>query len=65
MLEPNLDILSDIENKIYLVRGLPVMLDSDLAKMYKVATKRINEAAKRNIARFPDWFMFQLTHAEW
>lgn len=41
------------------------MLDSDLAKLYGVGTKRINESVKRNISRFPDWFMFQLTYTEW
>lgn len=41
------------------------MLDSDLAKLYGVDTKRINESVKRNISRFPDWFMFQLTYREW
>ena len=58
-------ILPEIENKIFTVRGLPVMLDSDLAKLYGVETKRINEAVKRNINRFPEWFMFQLTYTEW
>jgi hypothetical protein len=54
-----------IENKIFTVREMPVMLDNDLASLYEVETKRINEAVKRNISRFPDWFMFQLNHAEW
>ncbi len=58
-------IFTEIENKIFTVRGLPVMLDSDLAKLYGVETKRINEAVKRNISRFPEWFMFQLTYTEW
>ena len=58
-------IFPEIENKIFTVRGLPVMLDSDLAKLYGVETKRINEAVKRNINRFPEWFMFQLTYTEW
>jgi len=58
-------ILPDIENKIFTVRGLSVMLDSDLALLYGVKTKRINEAVKRNINRFPEWFMFQLTYTEW
>ncbi len=44
----------EIENKIFTVRGVSVMLDSDLAKLYGVETKRINEAVKRNINRFPD-----------
>jgi len=58
-------ILPEIENRIFTIRGLSVMLDSDLAKLYGVETKRINEAVKRNISRFPEWFMFQLTFTEW
>ena len=54
-----------IENKIYDVRGVQVMLDSDLAEMYGVTTSRLNEQVKRNIERFPDDFMFQLTQEEW
>ncbi len=45
---------------IYLVRGQKVMLDSDLAKLYSVVAKRLNEAVKRNLKRFPEDFMFQL-----
>jgi hypothetical protein len=66
MQEDNLSsILPEIENRIITVRGFSVMLDSDLAKLYGVETKRINEAVKRNISRFPEWFMFQLTYTEW
>ncbi len=54
-----------IENKIYNVRGVQIMLDSDLAEMYGVSTGRLNEQVKRNIDRFPDDFMFQLTQEEW
>ncbi len=50
-----------IEQKIYLIRGVKVMLDVDLAKLYQVPTKRLNEAVKRNLLRFPEDFMFQLT----
>ena len=50
-----------IQSKIYLIRGLKVMLDKDLAKLYAVPTKRFNEQVKRNIKRFPEDFMFQLT----
>jgi hypothetical protein len=57
--------ISQIENKIYTIRGVQVMLDSDLAGMYKVETKRINEQVKRNEKRFPDGFMFQLNQQEW
>lgn len=53
-----------IINQIYLIRGLKVMLDSDLAKLYKVETKAINRAVQRNIKRFPTDFMFQLTPKE-
>lgn len=51
-------------NKIYYIRGQKVMLDKDLAEMYSVETKRLKEAVKRNIERFPDDFMFQLTENE-
>ncbi len=54
-----------IESKIYVIRGIKVMLDIDLAILYDVKTKRLNEAVKRNIERFPEDFMFQLTEEEW
>jgi ORF6N domain len=54
-----------IATRIHQVRGLRVMLDSDLAALYEVPTKRFNEAVKRNIERFPADFMFQLTQLEW
>jgi hypothetical protein len=53
-----------IERRIYLIRGQKVMLDSDLAELYGVATFRLNEAVKRNQKRFPEDFMFQLTTEE-
>lgn len=53
-----------IENKIYIIRGQKVMLDKDLAWLYEVETKRLNQAVKRNIERFPEDFMFQLTKEE-
>jgi len=56
--------LSIIQNKIYEIRGIKVMLDFDLAEMYQVETKRLNESVKRNIKRFPKDFMFQLTNKE-
>jgi len=56
---------SDIENKVYLIRGEKVMLDADLAEIYGVETKRLNEQVKRNKDRFPVDFMFQLTKMEW
>jgi hypothetical protein len=54
-----------IVNSIYLIRGKKVMLDRDLAAMYGVETRILNQAVKRNIRRFPDDFMFQLTEKEW
>ena len=53
-----------IERKIYLIRGHKVMLSMDLARLYGVPTMRLNEQVKRNIKRFPDDFMFQLTRME-
>ena len=53
-----------IERKIFLIRGHKVMLDRDLAELYGVATKVLNQAVKRNIKRFPGDFMFQLTQIE-
>lgn len=53
-----------IERKIYLIRGQRVMLDKDLAELYQVPTRRLNEQVKRNIGRFPSDFMFQLTAGE-
>jgi len=53
-----------IEDMIYEVRGVQVMLSSDVAKLYQVETKRINEVIKRNINRFPESFCFQLTNEE-
>ncbi len=55
---------SFIERRIFLVRGQKVMLDSDLAELYQVLTKNLNLAVRRNIKRFPDDFMFQLTKEE-
>ncbi|TDD77202.1 ORF6N domain-containing protein [Flavobacterium caseinilyticum] len=54
----------EIENQIYNVRGKQVMLDSDLAKIYQVDTKVFNQAVKRNVDRFPDYFRFQLEQDE-
>lgn len=62
-----LAMLSDdiVVNKIYIIRNQKVMLDSDLAELYGVETKRLNEQVGRNIDRFPEDFMFQLTETEW
>jgi hypothetical protein len=57
--------LQVIQNKIYEIRGQRVMLDFDLAKMYDVETRVLNQSVKRNIERFPIDFMFQLTENEW
>ena len=54
----------DLESRICTIRGLQVMLDSDLAEMYQVETKTFNQAIKRNIERFPEQFRFQLTENE-
>ncbi len=55
---------TEIKNLIYHIRGKAVMLDSDLATLYNVPTGRLNESVKRNIKRFPEDFMFQLTKDE-
>ena len=57
--------LLPIENLIYEIRGKKVMLDFDLAVMYEVETRRLKEQVRRNIERFPDDFMFQLSKNEW
>lgn len=62
--ETNLIVLNEIESKIYNIRGERVMLDSDLAEIYQVETKILNRAVKRNLDRFPEDFMFQLTDEE-
>ena len=56
--------LNDIQNRIFTVRGMQVMLDSDLAKFYQTETKYINRAVKRNPDRFPEGFVYQLTKIE-
>lgn len=56
--------IDNIQNKILTVRGLQVMLDSDLAQLYQVETKTLNQAVKRNVDRFPDGFRFQLSDTE-
>lgn len=59
-----LTVLEDIKSKIHTIRGKQVMLDSDLADLYSVKLKRLNEQVKRNKERFPDEFMFQLSEKE-
>ena len=57
--------LTTIQQRIHEIRGQRVMLDFDLAQAYGVETRRLNEQVKRNIERFPEDFMFQLTRGEW
>ena len=57
--------LAVIQNKIHEIRNQKVMLDFDLADLYKVETKVLNQAVKRNLSRFPKDFMFQLNKQEW
>ena len=59
------DVNTKIEERIFTVRGRQVMIDKDLALLYGVETKRLNEQVKRNIERFPEDFMFQLTMEEY
>ena len=54
-----MDELQNIQSKIYVIRGERVMLDRDIAALYNVETKVLNQAVKRNIKRFPEDFMFQ------
>ena len=54
-----------VQTKIYEIRGQKVMLDYDLAELYEVETKALNQSVKRNIERFPEDFMFRLSIAEW
>ena len=58
------DLRASIQSKIYVIRGQRVMLDFDLAAMYGVETRVLNQSVKRNIERFPEDFMFQLTKGE-
>ena len=63
-----MELLNDnlkIEERIFSIRGKQVMIDKDLARLYGVETKRLNEQVKRNIERFPEDYMFQLTPEEY
>lgn len=64
MMKSEIVSLETIEQKIFLIRGQKVMLDRDIAGLYGVKTKRLNEQVKRNGTRFPEDFMFQLTKWE-
>ena len=57
--------ITNIQNRIFTIRGVQVMLDKDLAKLYEVETKNLNRAVNRNKERFPENFRFQLTNEEW
>jgi phage regulator Rha-like protein len=61
----DLIIQDRITRSIYLIRNQKVMMDSDLSEMYGVETKVLNQAVKRNVDRFPEDFMFQLSNEEW
>ena len=63
-MKQNIEVMETIENRIYTIRGLKVMIDRDLAELYEIETKKLNQAVKRNIKRFPTDFMFQLTDEE-
>ena len=60
--DTNLEIITQ---KIFIIRGQKVILDKDLAELYEVSIKRLNEQVKRNIDRFPDDFMIQLSEEEY
>jgi phage regulator Rha-like protein len=60
-----MQIIQSIQNRIYEIRGERVILDFDLAQLYEVETKALNQAVKRNLKRFPEDFMFRLTLSEW
>ncbi len=64
MTEPSAITERYIQSRIFTIRGLQVMLDSDLAKLYNVENRRLNEQVKRNVERFPERFRFQLTPTE-
>lgn len=57
--------VATLQSKIYEIRNLKIMLDFDLANLYEIETRVLNQAVKRNIKRFPNDFMFQLTIEEW
>lgn len=64
MAETNLVTIEQIATKIYYIRGIKVMLDRDLAELYEVETRTLKQAVRRNIQRFPDDFMFELSKKE-
>ena len=64
MKNTNITFIDQIHSKIHFIRGYRVMLDSDLAELYGVETKVLNQSVRRNFGRFPNDFMFQLTEIE-
>ena len=62
-MEKTNQILNNIalDDKIFIIRGIPVMIDKDLAELYQVETRALNQAVKRNIEKFPSYLMFELT----
>lgn len=58
-------VTNNIGSHIYTIRGVQVMIDEDLGKLYGVLTKRLNEQVRRNLERFPEQFCFQLTKEEY
>jgi ORF6N domain len=60
-----MQIIQSIQNRIYEIRGERIMLDKDLAALYEVETRVLNQAVKRNIERFPEDFMFKISLSEW
>ena len=59
-----MEIIQSLQNRIYEIRGQRVILDKDIAQLYEIETKVLNQSVKRHIERFPDDFMFQLTTKE-
>ena len=59
-----MEIIQSLQNRIYEIRGQRVILDKDIAQLYEIETRILNQAVKRHIDRFPDDFMFQLTNEE-
>ena len=57
--------IEELRNRIHVIRGQQVMLDKDLAELYGVEVRVLNQGVKRNLKRFPSDFMFQLTKEEW
>lgn len=62
---PSMTATSPIESLIFTIRGIRVILDSDLASLYEVQTKVLNQALKRNLRRFPEDFLLKLSRSEW